>query len=91
MDIEIEAVLRYVRVWVPHRGSRKVAELGVGGSLARVGLRTGLQGPLPTLRRFGGREPEVANWWFGIGDAEPHPVPRAGVDAPDLASLDIPH
>ena len=91
MDIEIEAVLRYVRVRVPHRGSRKVAELGVGGSLARVGLRPGLQGPLPTLRRFGGREPEVANWWFGIGDAEPRPVPRTGVDAPDLASLDIPH
>ena len=90
MDIEIEAVLRYVRVWVPHRGPREVAELGVGGSLARVGLRTGLQGPLPTLRRFGGRESEVANGRFGVGDAEPRPVPRTGVDAPDLASLHIP-
>ena len=90
MDIEIEAVLRNVRVWVPHRGPREVAECGVGRSLTCVGLRTGLQGPFPTLRRFWGREPEVANWWLGIGDAEPRPVPRAGVDAPDLSSLDIP-
>ena len=90
MNVEIEAVLRNFRVGVPHCGPLKVTKGSVWRCLARVGQLSGLQSPFPTLHRFRGRKPELSKRRFGIGDAEPCPVPRAGVDAPDLAPLKIP-